>query len=684
MIRRTASRAASLANKTSEWLILAVLLAGVIPPVMIRHRCLTVLPGLDLIDGSWLLDTSFKAAGGIWFGRDVAFTYGPFFQWLASAPSRWIGVSVGAAYDTFYTGPFLLITIATFLSARLLLPEVAAWRRALFLFLVVVFLSPPDVRISVSLLAFAIFVRLTDAAASPRGRITLLAVVAATICLASFLFSTDAGIYTSASLLLCVGATAIAKRVPKRMARFLIVASVAFSLLALVTHFAMASPIHLNFWRSSLAIASAYRWFEAAPMTKEYKYFLVRVLILGIVIFSVAWCWRKPGGSWTRRPAFLLSGFCVALLMAQSALVRSDYGHVLIGSFAMLFLCTAIVMDESESRVWSMALPTAAIIAGAMLIYPQFANRYTLLRPADVIARLRQMAHPVVTCPAGMTEFDHACLPPTDVELLSKVSAYVNLHTPPGARIAVFPYQTIFGLVSRHEVAGGVLQSYLVNGEYLANLQLAGLQRSNPPFALYFPDGILSGGIDYVPNLTRSPGVWLYLLHHYRMEGSPSVGVVGLLRDDTRDGRLNFTEEGLVHPPGLIKIFKRTTAIEIAPIRWPEAGPDFVKIRLRMNYSPLWKVRKPSRTRMQLSYANGTVREFWFVLPPNESTDIWLYPWDETKMGNYFSNDESQWRSDTRPALTSLKLLVNPQDWVSVIPSSANIEAVEAVRVSLK
>ena len=44
---------------------------------------------INLIDDSWLLDTSFKASRGLWFGRDVAFTYGPLFQWLSSAPARW-------------------------------------------------------------------------------------------------------------------------------------------------------------------------------------------------------------------------------------------------------------------------------------------------------------------------------------------------------------------------------------------------------------------------------------------------------------------------------------------------------------------------------------------------------------------------------------------------------------------
>src|ERR1035438_6699193 len=76
-----------------DWCLLLLLLAACTPAILFRHRALFIAPPLDLLDGSWLLDTSYKAATGIWFGRDVTFTYGPLFQWLSSAPSRWLGIS---------------------------------------------------------------------------------------------------------------------------------------------------------------------------------------------------------------------------------------------------------------------------------------------------------------------------------------------------------------------------------------------------------------------------------------------------------------------------------------------------------------------------------------------------------------------------------------------------------------
>ena len=51
-------------------------------------------------------------------------------------------------------------------------------------------------------------------------------------------------------------------------------------------------------------------------------------------------------------------------------------------------------------------------------------------------------------------------------------------------------------------------------------------------------------------------------------------------------------------------------------------------------------------------------------------------------MAEYFSNDESDWRTRNRPALVSVQLLVTPFDWLSVVPNSVTVESIDAVQVS--
>jgi hypothetical protein len=139
-------RLARLANVASEWLVLIFLVWVALPPVVFRPPSLTVVPSVDLLDGSWVVDLSYKAAGGIWLGRDVAFTYGPLFQWLSSAPARWMGLTLGAAYTNWFTLPQVLIVVITFLTVHLLLPNASPWRRALLLWLVLVYWLAFDIR----------------------------------------------------------------------------------------------------------------------------------------------------------------------------------------------------------------------------------------------------------------------------------------------------------------------------------------------------------------------------------------------------------------------------------------------------------------------------------------------------------------------------------------------------------
>lgn len=665
--------------------MLLVLVAVSIPPVLFRHRSLAEIPAFNFLDGSWLLDASYKAAGGIWLGRDVAFTYGPLFQWLLSVPARWIGISTGAIYATWYTLPLILIVIATFCTARLLLPKAAAWRRALLLLLAVVFWSPPDLRISLALLAFAIFLRLTDAVISGKG-MGLGALAAAAICIAAFWLSADTGLYCTAALLLCVISTAgVQRHRAARLAIFAIVTAGFFAALVLLTNLTLFSVFDFQFWRSSLAIAAGYRWFEPIAMTKPDKRLVLESLALGIAVFGAVSCSRQPERTWTRRPAFLLSGFCLAILILQSALVRSDHGHVLMGIYPILFLCGAIAMDEFDPPPLSIACPAAAVIATMAL-----ASAYPLYTPADALSHWRQSVHPVVTCAADGTEFDHACVSPGAAELLTSVSRYVSSQTKPGDLITIFPYETAFGLASRHQVAGGLLQSYIANGKYLTDLELAGLRRASSVFALYFPDGvvtpdgIISVGVDDVPNFTRSPKVWFYLLQHYRAADSPAPGVLGLTRDDSRAAGFSPVEEEIAGQVGPIAIHKRSSSIDLGLREWPASGADFIKMRLRVDYPAWWRIRKPSKLACSLSFADGSEKTIAFVVQPDHLSDIWIYPWDAREMGNYFSDDAGQWRRDSRSALTRLKLLLNPYDWISVIPNSVTVENIEAVKLQTR
>ncbi len=102
-----------------------------------------------------------------------------------------------------------------------------------------------------------------------------------------------------------------------------------------------------------------------------------------------------------------------------------------------------------------------------------------------------------------------------------------------------------------------------------------------------------------------------------------------------------------------------------------------------MHYPFWWKLRKPERLQLEITRANGTRDIQWFMVQPNVSTEVWFYPWSGPDLARYFEADESQWRLSSRSAITDLRILATPLDWVSQQPESIDIESADAVRLTL-
>jgi hypothetical protein len=287
--------------------------------------------------------------------------------------------------------------------------------------------------------------------------------------------------------------------------------------------------------------------------------------------------------------------------------------------------------------------------------------------------------HPVVSCPDGFQKIERACFRTKDAQLLREVSSYLDEHSNPVDPILIFPYETAFGAFSHRDVAGGVLQSYLVNGPYLSEVELQGLQESSPPFGLYFPDGAGSVAVDGIPNFTRSPELWFYLLRHYRGQQAPA-GSVALFRDDSRSKQISLQETAIAGALSAV-VPRRNTLLDLGKIAWPAQGEDFLRLRLRAEYPVWWRLRKPSRMVLEMTFDDGTRKFVSFVVEPNRDVDVWAYPWDEKAMGEYFLDKAVS--GQNRPAITALRLHISPLDWVSVAPKRVTLESVTAVQVRI-
>jgi hypothetical protein len=667
----------------SRWDLLAVVLLVLasLPVQWLVPGTLYVSPaGINLIDDSWHLDTSFKASRGVWFGRDVVFTYGPLFQWLASAPVRWRNISMGAIYGTCTLLPLWCTFLAGYMTVVLLLPEQPAWKRFVLVLLLCVFWLPWEGRTPFAIFFFAVFLRGWYGLERQAFRPMSLGAGAALLCATGFLYSADTGAYAVTALLFSLAAVPWEGRRESRLLRSFVSALLAFAVFGLVLVIAinafMARPLDFRFWRNALAILASYRWIEAASMSRIGKiYLLMASLVGGMVLLVRGITARHRPLSITARSSFLLSAFVFALFTMQGGLVRSYLLHIVGAVYVMVFF-TGVVLFSFASRAGS-ALALLFAVACSL-----FFGEPPLLLPA-IRQNYVHLGDRLTECPMGFREFDRVCYPAEFTGILQTTATYLQQRTEPRDFIAIFPYQTIFGIASRRSVAGGVMQTYLVSGAYLSQVDVAGLERAAAPAGLFLPDGDQSRLIDGVPNFTRSPEVWLWMFRHYRGEKELVPGIFGLQRDDSRAARITSQSRPLNAVLQNYPVRKRSSTLDLGEIVWPSDSGDFVRLRIRVHYSLWWKVRKPARLVLEIEHADGSFEQKPFIVQPNVSSEVWFYPWDDAELAPFFNAEETHWRTGSRPAVTRLRLLVIPLDWVSVQPDAIEVQSADAIRMSM-
>lgn len=674
-----------------DFLAVVLLVLGSFPTVWISQRTVTLIPNLGLIDDNWHLDATFKALHHIWIGRDVAFTHGPIYQWLSSIPARTMPLTFGGLYATWNILPVWCAFLFLYLALRLLLPEQAPWKRFVLVLLLASFWET-SLRSTTPVLLFALFLRGWYAVKEERLRSVFAGIGGAVLVALAFLVGGDTGTYAVAAWVICFAAVAVETRYyhfGRQLLAGLISFLAAFALIAVVMNAFMAVPFDFRFWKDTMAQVSVYRWATPAAMTDEGATHLCVALLIALLVFGYrAMTRRKDQPAITERTGFLLGAFLFGLVVMQSALVRSDIGHVIIGEFAMTcFVCVILFSFQGAASVMGLFIA----VGGSMLF------SHPIFRPSSVLRLYSELRQPMTSCPSGYNEFEQACyIEPLTPQMLTAGGNFLQEHSARNDFVFVFPYQTMFGLAARRNVAGGLMQAYTASGPELTRIEMSGLDGKPIPAALYLPDAdlghwsreetqawsrnYLSMPVDGIPNFTRTPEVWLWMVRHYRTAEQLMPGVVGLVRDDSRAGRIALQAQSLQLPQKKYAIGERESETDIGAPNWP-AGYDFLRLRLKVNYPPWWKLRKPERLQLEITRADGSRDLQWVVLPPNTSSDIWFYPWNAPNLAAYFNADPGQWRLNARPAITRLRLIATPLDWVSQQPDSITIEGADAVRL---
>ena len=672
-------------------LVVLLLVLASLPLAWLSPHTLVVIQHPGTFDDHWVLDAAYKVTHGIYFAKDVVFLYGPLAHWLMAAPPRIAGFSLGAIYTSYRT---LLLWCAigfSYLAVRLLLPEQPAWKRAVLLLTLCVFWTSWDGRTALGILLFAAFLRGWYGVREGWMRPVPFACGSALAIAFAFYYSADTGVYGIAAWFLALGGVAMEYRREADKLKLALIAVAAFAgsavLLLFFINLINGGLFDFHFWRTSLALVSVHRWNEPAAMSDSGAVHLLAPLAVGIALFLLRLLIRaERSRTIVARPGFLLSAFVFAVLAMQSGLVRSDFPHIIAGIYPLAFF-SGVILFSFRSTIASVV---AAIASVAISLY--FVQPLPEFRPESLHWRLARMLYPTSSCPANYREIDRACFPNQFADMLQGSVNYLREHSSEHDPVLIYPYQYMLAVAARRDVAAGVEQSFLANGPYLSQFDIAEMKRAHAPVGVFIRDAApreysnpaLSLPIDEVSNFTRTPTVWFWIFRNYRADQPLAPGMTGLLRDDSRAARITMQEYPLAMPARSYDIAQPSATVELGAPDWPVGGADFLRLRMKIRYSPLWKLRKPERLQLEITRADGSGSLRDFVLEPNVDSDIWFYPWDEADLTRYFDSDESRWRPSPRPAITNLRLIVTPLDWFSQKPASVTIESADAVRFGLQ
>lgn len=640
---------------------------------------------VDFTDDSWKYDLLRKAQQHIWLGKDVLFTYGPLFQ-LTYIPIFWKhGLSLGEFYRLSYFVPVWVTIVLVFGATRFLLSQAEPWKRAFYFLLLVVFWARFDIKLCVPLFVFSAFLWMHENLPSRWFLTATYALAAGLLITLSFFMAADTGVHALAGFVLISASFGLhgilhGERWPSGVV-FSSLTLFAFLICMLAVNALFGKTTDFRYWIGNYELVSNYRWFEPLFMGAETTRMLATAALLCFSVFLWAWfAARRPPENQSLRPR-VLAVTMLSLLIMQSCIVRSTWRNVTLGLFPVIAFTFSFLLGSLSSRQDRFFTGIPPLIALACTVVFA-ASPYDVFSPVKVWQAARTST--VSTCTPGKQLIDQACLPADDFLQLNAASRFLRDHAAPSESVMIFPFENIYGDVAGRFVAGGVLQSYVAADDFTLRLYLNGVERAHPVLAIYSADYLGSWTVDGVPHFTRNPEVWLYLHRHFHRVANLEQGILGLVRDEQRAGRWHL--ETMRLPVASVRQpIEEGRLIPLAQLdQWPQQDVDFLKLRIQVRFPLWWRFLKPATMRLFLKRADGSVKARRVVGRPNHKHELWIYPWNEAELMNYFFESPSDWRKTGKHSpITEVSVRFDREDWAAVLPTEVELEGLEAEHVSL-
>lgn len=455
---------------------------------------ITIFSSLDF---SWQSDTVERFLHGYILGKDFVFTYGPVFQWMIAIPSIFFHVPSYLSVALFPMVGIIITCILLSFIVKQLVPKgydsVLLFAYILFVIGLVSLDQLTAVRILLPITYAMFWMRYLKNYLTGKKMILVAAIPSI-----FGLFSYD--IFVSClilSLLLPVGAIFFAKDKKQQIVFSALFLGwvIGFQLLTslLITH-------NADYIKYSLTTVHDYYYVMNVPWAKDRSNILFvfpMILILLIPFISQS----KTTPSKTKILLYVL--ILASLLEIKSGFIRSDAGHIIKAVYPSIITTFVTLYFIAREKKGLLFLGMILFI-----LIPFKATYYNTLAPKN----LALVIHASRTKPSF---FDLYKMPQNYSYTKADFDLFSNLISHNPNAVFVYPYDNFILNINGSTYNSFALQLYDYTTSLVEQKTMENLMKNPPKFIILGIDtkGVLS--LDDIPNITRNPLIFEWMLKNY-------------------------------------------------------------------------------------------------------------------------------------------------------------------------
>jgi hypothetical protein len=561
------------------------------------------------VDEPWTMGLAAALQQGQVSGRDFNFTYGPLAQLLAA-----LAIPLTSSRSAISAFPFILLlfwiaSIVLFSTIVLLLDRVN-WKHAFLIFLIATGLnlfSEPNSFRTLSLLLCAALLYRALGEPSPRKRL-LGSVLTGFSALLAQLFTIEMGVYAvflTTSLLLIFAGFASLRRCLianemhppldyfKILGCFLAAFVTGNFMISLAFHLSSPNGGFFDYQRFGIEIMRGY----SLTMGSAWELTTLQtaaLCLVGVYVIANIFAMARLSISQHSLPITLLA---CSLISLRTAFLRSDVGHITSALGPLIFLFIILAGYQLRNR-WNTGLWFGCLVV-LFATWP-WSGLYAFSNLSDVVRGNVSLVQKITRMRAGPVNLSSV--------LPSGLAALDNAEPAP---MLTFPYETHIAVALNRRIVAPSLQAYVANTKLLQEHFVAELEKWGKDLeVIYGIDGLGSGTIDGVQEVSRLPVIFSYLYRHFEA-ASEEIFDSGFAVMHRRT-----TPRELVFSNVLFNSVEESgRAIELRPHQ--TAKCSLVRISLAVEYPFLALLGRPSGFQLTFFDGNNPIQQTRMVALEN-------------------------------------------------------------------